>query len=157
MNRVVRVIEVIREARVSASADQVWAIVSDPGRAHDWFDFSDRTEVLAGDGVGQKRTQHGHWGRRKSEVDQEIIAWEPAKLLAWKHLAERLDGKPAPKFAASTEFRIELDGDGDTTLVRLRSLQEPASAVKGWLMKRLGTKDIERSLDRSLERLAELT
>lgn len=149
-------IEVIREARVSGSADQVWAIVSDPARAHDWFDFSDRTEVLSGDGVGQKRTQHGHWGRKKSEVDQEITAWEPAKLLAWKHLAERLDGKPAPKFAASTEFRIELDGDGETTTVRLRSLQEPASAVKGWIMKRLGTKDIERSLDRSLERLAKL-
>ncbi len=149
-------IEVIREARVSASADQVWAIVSDPARAHDWFDFSDRTEVLSGDGVGQKRTQHGHWGHKLSEVDQEIIAWEPAKLLAWKHLAERLDGKPAPKFAASTEFRIELAGDGETTTVRLRSRQEPAGAVKGWLMKRLGTKDIERSLDRSLERLTEL-
>jgi uncharacterized protein YndB with AHSA1/START domain len=150
------VIEVIREAHLPVSADQVWAIVSDPARAHDWFDFSDRTEVVSGDGVGQKRTQHGHWGRKKSEVDQEIIAWEPAKLLVWKHLAERLDGKPAPKFAASTEFRIELDGDGETTTVRLRSLQEPASAVKGWLMKRLGTKDIERSLDRSLERLAVL-
>jgi uncharacterized protein YndB with AHSA1/START domain len=150
------VIEVMREARLSASADQVWAVVSDPARAHDWFEFSDRTEVLSGDGVGQKRTQHGHWGRKKSEVDQEIIAWEPAKLLAWKHLAERLDGRPAPKFAASTEFRIELDGDGEATTIRLRSLQEPAGTVKGWLMKRLGTKDIERSLDRSLERLTTL-
>lgn len=146
----------MREARVSASADQVWAVVSDPARAHDWFEFSDRTEVLSGDGVGQKRTQHGRWGRKKSEVDQEIIAWEPAKLLAWKHLAERLDGKPAPKFAASTEFRIELDDEGEATTVRLRSLQEPAGAVKGWLMKRLGTKDIERNLDRSLERLTKL-
>lgn len=149
-------IEVTREARVPAGADQVWAVVSDPGRAPEWFEFSDRTDVLSGEGVGQKRTQHGHWGRKKSEVDQEIIAWEPARLLAWKHLAERLDGKPAPKFAASTEFRIELDGDGEATTVRLRSLQEPAGAVKGWLMKRLGTKDIERSLDRSLERLTTL-
>jgi uncharacterized protein YndB with AHSA1/START domain len=149
-------IEVLREVRVPAGADAVWAIVSDPDRAHEWFDFSDRTEVLSGEGLGQKRTQHGHWGRKKSEVDQEIIAWEPAKLLAWKHLAERLDGKPAPKFAASTEFRIELDGDAEATTVRLRSLQEPAGAVKGWLMKRMGTKDIERSLARSLERLAGL-
>jgi hypothetical protein len=147
-------IEVMREARVVAGADAVWAIVSDPGRAQDWFDFSDRTEVTSGDGVGQRRTQHGHWGRRKSEVDQEIIAWEPPTLLAWKHLAERLDGKPAPKFAASTEFRIELEQDGDATRIRLRSRQEPAGALKGWVMKRLGTKDIERSLERSLDRLA---
>jgi hypothetical protein len=149
-------IEVMREARVPAGLDQVWAIVSDPARAQDWFDFSDRTEVLAGEGVGQKRTQHGHWGRKKSEVDQEITAWEPGKLLAWKHLAERLDGKPAPKFAASTDFSIELNGDDQATTVRLRSAQEPASLVKGWVMKAFGTKDIERSLERSLDRLTAL-
>ena len=67
-----------------------------------------------------------------------------------------MDGKPAPKFAVRTEFRIELTGDGDATTVRLRSLQEPGGALKGWLMKRLGTKDIARNLDRSLERLAAL-
>jgi len=149
-------IEVMREATVPAGVDEVWAIVADPSRAQEWFDFADRTEVLSGEGVGQKRTQHGHWGRRKSEVDQEIIAWEPGRLLAWQHTAERLDGKPAPRFAASTEFRIELSPSGDTTTVRLRSLQEPAGAVKGWLMKRLGTKDIERALDRSLSRLTDL-
>ena len=149
-------IEVTRQARVPAGTAQVWAIVSDPDRAPDWFDFSDRTEVLEGEGVGQKRTQHGRWGRRRSEVDQEITAWEPGRVLAWKHLAERLDGKPAPKFARSTGFRIELDGDDETTTVRLRSLQEPAGPLKGWLMRRLGTRDIERSLDRSLERLNHL-
>jgi uncharacterized protein YndB with AHSA1/START domain len=149
-------IEVMREARVPAGVDRVWAIVSDPARAHEWFAFSVRTEVLDGEGVGQTRTQHGRWGSKESEVDQEIIAWEPGRLLAWKHLAERLDGKPAPKFAASTEFRIELDGDDDATTVRLRSRQEPAGALKGWLMKRLGTKDIERSLERSLAQLATL-
>lgn len=149
-------IEVMREARVGAPVDAVWAIVSDAGRAADWFTFADRTEVVEGDGVGQKRTQHGHWGRKQSEVDQEITAFEPGQLLAWKHVAERLDGKPAPKFAVSTEFRIELAGDGDATTVRLRSLQEPGSAFKGWVMKRLGTKDITRNLDSSLGRLAQL-
>lgn len=163
-------IEVMREARVPAGVDEAWGIVSPvsdwlaplaPARAHEWFAFSERTEVLDGEGVGQTRTQHGHWGSKKSEVDQEIIAWEPGKLLAWNHLAERLGGKPAPKFAASTEFRIELSGDDEATTVRLRSLQQPAGALKGWLMlcqcgNSLGTKDIERSLDRSLERLATL-
>jgi uncharacterized protein YndB with AHSA1/START domain len=149
-------IEVTREARVPVGVDTVWAIVSDPRRAPEWFAFSDRTEVLSGEGVGQKRTQHGHWGRRRSEVDQEITAWEPGRLLAWRHLAERLDGRPAPKFASSTRFRIELDGDGEATTVRLRSLQEPAGALKGWVMKRLGTKDVERRLERSLAKLEEL-
>jgi len=150
------IIEVMREARVDAPADQVWAIVSDVGHAADWFEFSERTEVVEGEGVGQRRTQHGSWGRKRSEVDQEITEFEPGRLLAWQHLAERLDGKPAPKFAVRTEFRIELTADGDATTVRLRSIQEPGGALKGWLMKRLGTKDVARNLDRSLERLGAL-
>jgi uncharacterized protein YndB with AHSA1/START domain len=153
-------IEVMREARVPATADEVWAIVSDAGRAAEWFSFADRTEVVeggeVGGGVGQLRTQHGHWGRRQSEVDQEITAFEPGRLIAWQHVAERLDGKPAPKFAVSTRFRIELAPDGDATTVRLRSLREPGGALKGWLMKRLGTKDVAFKLDDSLARLTAL-
>ncbi len=146
----------MREAGIRASVDRVWAIVSDAARAPDWFDFSDRTEILEGDGVGQLRRQHGHWGRRKSEVDQEITECEPRRVLAWEHRAERIDGRPAPKFAARTEFRIELDGNDHATTVRLRSRQHPAGPLKGWLMKRLGTKDVERNLERSLTRLQEL-
>jgi uncharacterized protein YndB with AHSA1/START domain len=143
----------MREAEIPAAPEQVWAVVSDAARAGEWFDFADRTEVTSGEGVGQLRTQYGHWGHRQSEVDQEVTECEPGKVLAWKHVVERIDGRPAPKFAARTEFRIELDAGGDTTTVRLRSIQTPAGAVKGWLMRRLGTKDIERNMDRSLERL----
>jgi uncharacterized protein YndB with AHSA1/START domain len=149
----VSAIEVVREAEIPAGAGEVWAVVSDAARAGEWFDFADRTEVRSGEGVGQLRTQYGHWGRRQSEVDQEITEYEPGKVLAWKHVAERIDGKPAPKFAARTEFRIELAGGDTATTVRLRSIQTPAGPVKGWLMRRIGTKDIERNMDRSLDRL----
>jgi hypothetical protein len=53
-------------------------------------------------------------------------------VYAWRHVAERLDGKPAPVFARSTRFRISPEPHGAGTLVRLRSTQEPASAVKDW-------------------------
>ena len=148
-------IEIVRESRVEAPAADVWAVVSDAARAPEWFAFAERVEVRSGDGVGQLRTQHGRWGSKRAEVDQEVTAFEPDRLLAWRHVAERLDGKPAPKFAASTEFRIELDPDGPVTTVRLRSRQEPASAVKGLVMKLFGTKDVARSMERSLERLGE--
>ena len=149
-------IEIVREARVDAPAEKVWAVVSSADRAPEWFTFAERVEVRSGEGVGQLRTQHGRWGSKRAEVDQEIIRFEPNRLLAWRHLAERLDGKPAPRFAASTEFRIELEADGPGTTVRLRSRQEPASAVKGLVMKLFGTKDVARNLERSLERLATL-
>lgn len=148
-------IEIVRESRVEASPAQVWAVVSDAARAPEWFTFAESVEVREGEGLGQTRTQHGRWGKKKAEVDQEITAFEPDRLLAWRHVAERLDGKPAPKFAASTEFRIELDPDGQATTVRLRSRQEPAGALKGLVMRMFGTKDVARSMERSLERLGE--
>jgi uncharacterized protein YndB with AHSA1/START domain len=148
-------IEIVRESRIDAPVESVWKIVSDPDRAPDWFTFAERVEVRSGQGVGQLRTQHGRWGSKKAEVDQEITHFEPNRLLAWRHVAERLDGKPAPRFAASTEFRIELEPDGTATTVRLRSQQVPASAVKGWVMKLFGTKDVARNMEQSLTKLAE--
>jgi uncharacterized protein YndB with AHSA1/START domain len=149
------VIEIVRASRIDAPAESVWKIVSDPDRAPEWFTFAERVEVRSGQGVGQLRTQHGRWGSKHAEVDQEITHFEPNRLLAWRHVAERLNGKPAPKFAASTEFRIELEPDGAATTVRLRSQQVPASAVKGWVMKLFGTKDVARNLEKSLTKLAE--
>ncbi|HEU5471481.1 MAG TPA: SRPBCC family protein [Actinophytocola sp.] len=148
-----RVMEIVREARIEAPAEKVWAVVSDPARAGDWFAFAERVEVREGAGVGQLRTQHGRWGNKPAEVDQEVIAYEPNRLLAWRHLAERLNGKPAPRFAASTEFRIELAPDGTATTVRLRSRQEPAGPVRGAIMRLFGTKDVARAMERSLDRL----
>jgi uncharacterized protein YndB with AHSA1/START domain len=149
------VIEIVRASRVDAPVERVWALVSEAGRAAEWFTFAERVEVRSGEGVGQLRTQHGKWGSKSAEVDQEITGFEPNRLLAWRHVAERLDGKPAPKFAASTEFRIELEPDGTATTVRLRSRQEPASAVKGLVMKLFGTKDVARNMERSLEQLGQ--
>src|SRR3954471_16557523 len=102
-------IEVTAERVIAAPPDRIWPLVSEPDELPRWFGFAERIEVLDGSaGVGQKRRQHGHWGKKPSEVDQEITAYEPEHKLAWRHLAERLNGKPAPKFAASTDFSIEL-------------------------------------------------
>jgi uncharacterized protein YndB with AHSA1/START domain len=149
------VIEIVRESRVDAPVERVWSVVASADRTPEWFTFAERVEVRSGEGVGQLRTQHGRWGSKAAEVDQEITGYEPNRLLAWRHVAERLDGKPAPRFAASTEFRIELEPDANATTVRLRSRQEPASAVKGWVMRLFGTKEVARNLERSLAKLSQ--
>jgi len=149
------VIEIIREATVPAPPTAVWEVVSSPGRAADWFTFADRVEVICGEGAGQRRRQHGHWGRRRSEIDQEIITWDPPRALAWRHVAERLDGRPAPRFAASTEFTIQLEPAGPGTRVRLRSRQQPASAAKGLVMRLFGTRAAAQNMERSLARLTD--
>ncbi|OLB79610.1 MAG: hypothetical protein AUI14_09800 [Actinobacteria bacterium 13_2_20CM_2_71_6] len=124
--------------------------------APEWFTFAERVEVLDGDGVGQRQRQHGRWGKRSAEVDREITEYDAPRLYGWRHVAERLDGKPAPMFARSTRFQISLEPAGTGTLVRLRSAQEPASAVKGLVMRAFGTREIGSNMDRSLERLAAL-
>jgi uncharacterized protein YndB with AHSA1/START domain len=150
-------IEVHEQGTVAASPDALWPLVSDPARLPEWFTFAERVEVLDGEGVGQRRRQHGHWGSKPSEVDQRITAWDPPRRLAWCHEAERLAGKPAPRFAASTDFEIVLEpaGDGATT-VSLRSTQEPAGALRGAVIRLFGRRDVAQHLRRSLAKLAEL-
>jgi len=149
-------IEIVREREVAATPADVWAVVATPQRAPEWFAFAERVEVLDGEGVGQRQRQHGRWGRRSAEVDREITEYEAPRVYGWRHLAERLDGKPAPVFARSTQFQISLEPRGTGTLVRLRSAQEPASTVKGLVMRAFGTRDIASTMDRSLDRLSAL-
>ena len=151
-------IDVRAEQSIPAAPDALWPLVSDPERLPEWFSFAERVEVLAGpEGVGQRRRQHGHWGRKPSEVDQVITRWEPSRALAWRHEAERLDGKPAPRFAASTDFTIQLVPAGRATIVRLHSAQQPAGVLRGLVIRAFGRREVAKSLRDSLDRLAAAT
>jgi hypothetical protein len=98
---------------------------------------------------------HGHWGRKRSEIDQVIVEHDPPRRLAWRHEAERLDGKPAPKFAASTTFTMTLEpaDGGAKSRLRLRSEQEPASKLRGVVIRLFGRREIAQKLEESLDRL----
>lgn len=146
-------IEIVRERRVEAPALEVWGLVDDPARLHEWFTFAERVELLEGEGVGRRQRMYGRWGKKRSEVDQVIVEHEPGRVLAWRHEAERLDGKPAPRFAADTHFAVRLDPDDGGTRVRLESRQEPAGALRGFVMRLLGTREIAGHMERSLDRL----
>src|SRR5438045_1697428 len=52
-------IEVSLQGRVAVPPEVVWPLVSDPARLPEWFAFAERIEVLDGEGVGQRRRQHG--------------------------------------------------------------------------------------------------
>jgi uncharacterized protein YndB with AHSA1/START domain len=146
-------LEVVRERVMPATAERIWALVDDPAAMGTWFAFADRMELLEGQGVGRRQRLVGHWGKKQSEIDQEIIAHDPPRTLAWRHLAERLDGKPAPVFAAETVFTITLTPNGDGTTIRLHSRQRPASRPRGLVMRLLGRREIAASLERSLTEL----
>lgn len=146
--------DVIRERRVAAAPERLWPLVSDPEHLPEWFTFALAGEVLDGEGVGRRQRMHGEWGRKRSEIDQEVVEFDPPRRIAWVHLAEHLDGKPAPQFAASTRFTIDLVPDGTGTRVRLHSAQTPAGPLRGLVMRLFGQREIAQNLERSLDRLA---
>ena len=148
-------IEVEREALVDAAASDVWALIEDTRRLPMWLAFAEKVEPLDGsEGVGRRLRLHGRWGSRRSEVDVEVVAFEPGRLLAWKHLEERVDGKPAPRFARETRFSIWIaPEDARTTRVRLHAEQEPAGAVRGLALRLGGRRDMGRRMELSLKRL----
>lgn len=149
------VIEVEREAVVGATAAAVWTLVEDTRRLPMWLAFAERVEPLdGGEGPGRRLRLHGRWGSRRSEVDVEVTAFEPGRLLAWRHLEERLNGKPAPRYARETRFSIWVEPqDARSTLVRLQSEQEPAGALQGLVIRLVGRRDLARRMDLSLKRL----
>ena len=150
------VIDVSATRTIAAPPDALWPLLDDPLRMGEWFAFAERFEVLGGEGVGRRQRMHGHWGRKRSEIDQVVVAHDPPRRLAWQHEAERLDGKPAPRFAASTTFTMTLDPDpngADATRVRLHSHQEPASAMRGLVIRLFGRREVAQKLDESLDQL----
>jgi uncharacterized protein YndB with AHSA1/START domain len=147
-------IEVRRERLIDGSPEELWPLVDDPTRLPEWFTFAERAELLAGEGVGRLQRIYGHWGKKHSEVDQVVTAYEPKHLIEWRHEAERLDGKPAPRFAAETRFSIRLEPENGKTRIVLRSRQEPAGPLRGVVIRLFGRREVAQHLDRSLERLA---
>jgi len=146
-------ITVARSQSVPAPREAVWQVVSSVERLPEWLTFAEAAETLDGDGDGRLHRIHGHWGRQRSEIDQRITGWDPPRRLEWRHEAERLDGKPAPRFARDTRFEIRLEPEGEGTRVTLESFQLPASALKGLVMRALSRRQLARAYEQSLRRL----
>jgi uncharacterized protein YndB with AHSA1/START domain len=144
---------VTRSRTVAAPADAVWEVVSSVDRLPDWLVFAESAETVEGEGPGRLHRIHGRWGRKRSEVDQRITAWEPPSRLAWTHEAERLDGRPAPRFARETRFEVRLEPEAGGTRVTLDSAQVPASALKGLVMRLFGGRELAQAYERSLRQL----
>ena len=147
-------IDVSASRSLPAPPDAIWPLLDDPERMGEWFAFAERFDVLEGEGVGRRQRMHGRWGKKRSEIDQVLVAHEPPHRLAWRHEAERLDGRPAPRFAASTVFSATLEPDAQGTRVTLRSEQEPASRLKGIVIGLFGRREVAQKLEESLDALA---
>jgi uncharacterized protein YndB with AHSA1/START domain len=141
------------QRHIRSAPENVWPWIDDPDLISKWFAYADRAEILEGAGEGRRQRMHGQWGRRHFEVDQKVVAYVPARRIAWEHEAERLDGKPAPKFARYTRFEIRLEPQEGGTLVTLLSVQLPAGFLRGIVMSRAGRREVLRQLEKSIDDL----
>jgi len=146
-------IDVTAVRTIPRAPDEIWTLLDDPARLGEWLAFAERGELLEGEGVGRRQRMHGRWGRKRSEIDQVVVEHDPPRRLAWRHEAERLDGRPAPRFAAETVFTATLEPVDGGTRVTLHSAQVPASALRGALIRIFGRREIGQKLRESLERL----
>jgi uncharacterized protein YndB with AHSA1/START domain len=149
-------IEITRERTIPASATKVWQVVADAQRLPEWYVRAGKLEVLNGEGLGRRQRMTSHWRGQDSEVDQVVTAFEPERRLEWRHEAERLGGRPAPRFSAETTVSIRLEPQGtEATRVALTSRQTPADPEKEAAL-RSNAEYLGQMLDASLERLAEV-
>ena len=149
-------IEIAKERTIPASAASIWKVVAKAERLPEWYARAGSVEVLEGCGLGRRQRLRSQWHGQDSEVDQLITAFEPDRLLEWRHEAERLGGQPAPRFASETVVRIELEARGpNATVVVIESRQRPADPDKEAAL-RGNSEYLGKMLESSLERLERL-
>jgi uncharacterized protein YndB with AHSA1/START domain len=149
-------IEITRERTIPAPAARVWNVVARAERLPDWYARAGSVEVLEGSGLGRRQRMRSQWQGQDSEVDQLVTAFEPERLLEWRHEAERLGGQPAPRFATETVVAIKIEAQGpNATAVVLESRQQPADAEREQAM-RANSEYLGKMLETSLERLDRL-
>lgn len=143
-------LEISRSRTVPAAPDAVWPDIADPARLAQWYAFCDEIEVQEPD----RWVLVGSWGSQRSAVTVGIIDRTPPGRLAWQHLEETLDGRPAAAMAAETTVEVLLEAVGEGTEVTITSRQVAASRLRGLAMRLLGRRQIANMLDQSLTLLA---
>lgn len=149
-------IKVSRQRTIPVPAARVWGVVAEAERLPEWWARAGGVKVLEGSGLGRRQRLSSQWRGQDSEVDQVITAFEPERRLEWRHVAERIGGQPAPRFASETVVSVELEAQGTSaTLVVLESRQQPADPDKEAAL-RGNSEYLGKMLETSLERLEKL-
>ena len=149
-------IEISKARSIEAAAGKLWDVVADVRRLPEWYARAAQAEVLEGEGLGRRQRISSQWHGQESQIDQVVTVFESGRRLEWRHEAERLGGRPAPRFAAETVMIIELEPEGSgSTRVVLTSRQWPAGPDKEAAM-RGNSEYLGQMFEVSLERLDEL-
>ena len=145
----------VRRARVvSIPVDVLWQLIEPVETLPSWFPLAERAERVSGEGLGRVQRVTARWGRRTAEIDQQVTAYEPERRIAWTHLAERVNGRPAPRISARVTTTIRLEAANPGTRVVLESEHVPSGALAALVLKFVAKPRLEKAFDRALANLA---
>jgi uncharacterized protein YndB with AHSA1/START domain len=150
----VKHVEIRRQKFIVVPIDVVWQIVEPAETLPSWFPMCDRCEVLSGEGHGRRQRMHARWRGRAAEIDAEVTEHRPSSRLVWRHLEERVDGKPAPRISSAVTMTVELHAEGAGTRVVLTSRHVPAAWWSIPLLRLMAGPRIGKAFDQALARLA---
>jgi len=151
------VVEFARSRHIAAPAERIWPYVDDVTSWPKWFTEAERGEVLEGAGEGRRQRMYGHARGKATEIDSVVTTYQPPRRLAWRHEAERVDGKPGSVvFAKQATAEVTIEPDGAGSRVTYRLVASPGSVVNTFMLRVLARRPIGKSFETSLERLAAL-
>jgi uncharacterized protein YndB with AHSA1/START domain len=146
---------VVRVERVVVvPVDVVWQIVEPAETLPAWLPICDRCEVTGGSGRARRQRMYSRWGRKAAEIDQEVTEYEPSARLSWRHVAERLNGAPAPRLSLEVVMSIELRSVGAGTKVALSARHVPANAWAALMVRWVAVPRERAAFGRALDILA---
>jgi uncharacterized protein YndB with AHSA1/START domain len=150
-------VEFTRSRHIDAPPERIWPYVDDVTAWPRWFTEAERAEVISGAGEGRRQRMYGHARGKATEIDSVVTAYQPPRLLAWRHEAERVDGKPGSVvFAREATAEVLIEPDGSGSLVTYRLIAEPGSALNTFMLRVMAPRPIGKSFETSLDRLAVL-
>jgi uncharacterized protein YndB with AHSA1/START domain len=137
-----------RSRTLSATPQELWAIVGDAHHLPRWWPRVTRVETVDADGFTEVlQTERGKTVR----ADFRVLTSDPPRERGW---AQQVAGTPFERILARSETQIRLEADGERTTVAISLAQRPRGlALLGSFMVRAAAR---RQLEEALDGLEEL-
>ena len=143
-----------RQRTIKASPAATWRAISPLESVPQWLSGVESVEHTGGptEGVGRRQRVTKLLYAHDVEIDQEVVAWEPEKVLAIRHIRESSDGR---ELSAVRDFRttVTLTPQSDGTLVHVEYYWS-ARLGRPWLFSLIfGGRVMSRELRETLEKI----
>jgi carbon monoxide dehydrogenase subunit G len=147
---------VSRSKRINAAPDVVWRVIASADALAHWYPGGEESVHLAGpkEGVGRRQRLKRSLYGRVLEVELEVAAWEPGRLLALRHVRETVEGREVTG-VRNFQTIVRLQPAGQRTAVTL-AYQWRSPVGIAWLQSLLGGRVMGKELNESLRRIEQL-